>query len=54
MNEYLVLLTHSLLWRVHCHVFARLWRVHHVTTSPCDEFTCNPLKAYWIVCLLTN
>ena len=39
MNECLVLLTRSLLWRVHCRVFARMWRVHRVTTSPCDDFT---------------
>ena len=32
MNECFVLLTRSLLWRVHCLVFVRLWRVHRVTT----------------------
>jgi len=26
-------------WRVHCRVFSLLWRIHHVTTSPSDEFT---------------
>ena len=26
-------------WRVHCRVFSLLWRVHRVTTSPCDDFT---------------
>ena len=26
-------------WRLHCRVFSLLWRVHRVTTSPCDDFT---------------